>query len=265
MCESKVCRKCGIDKSLDDYYKANEMRDKHASMCKSCTEIQRKDKASKLDLSLITITTKICTKCKIEKELNLFYKSKYSKDGYKSICKVCCRLSDEVHIINFNSDLVTVTEKICTTCGVNKPLDEYYVAKRADDGRQSCCIACVKQYRKNNKERIAALNAKYYAEHKDELFIKHQQWLKDNPEMQKKYNSKRKGFGHISINKHFTWCEAHHLHLEDNHEFIINIPCFLHRLYSHNSFSWKNMDTMNAIALDFLINENSIYKDLYEL
>jgi hypothetical protein len=33
--------------------------------------------------------TKICNKCKIEKELIDFYKSKSSKDGYNGWCKIC--------------------------------------------------------------------------------------------------------------------------------------------------------------------------------
>ena len=32
--------------------------------------------------------------------------------------------------------------KICATCGVNKPLSEYYKRKRSKDGRESACKAC---------------------------------------------------------------------------------------------------------------------------
>jgi 5-methylcytosine-specific restriction endonuclease McrA len=35
------------------------------------------------------ITIKKCSQCKTAKEINQFYKHKYSKDGYKSYCKTC--------------------------------------------------------------------------------------------------------------------------------------------------------------------------------
>lgn len=35
------------------------------------------------------IPSKICTKCKCEKSLDLYYKNKYGKDGHKPECKEC--------------------------------------------------------------------------------------------------------------------------------------------------------------------------------
>ena len=32
---------------------------------------------------------KVCSKCKVEKELSEFHKQRNSKDGYKSLCKSC--------------------------------------------------------------------------------------------------------------------------------------------------------------------------------
>ena len=37
------------------------------------------------------MTTKICSKCKEEKELSEYYADKQKPDGYKPACKVCCR------------------------------------------------------------------------------------------------------------------------------------------------------------------------------
>ena len=35
------------------------------------------------------VTTKVCSKCKVEKEFEFFTKDKSRKNGVKSICKIC--------------------------------------------------------------------------------------------------------------------------------------------------------------------------------
>lgn len=44
------------------------------------------------------ITTKICSKCEIEKSIDDFWHSRYSRhsDGLQSRCKDCCRLSGKI-------------------------------------------------------------------------------------------------------------------------------------------------------------------------
>lgn len=48
--------------------------------------------------------------------------------------------------------------KICTKCGLEKPLEEFVKRSRNKDGHASCCLECHRkicnQYTKNNKERI---------------------------------------------------------------------------------------------------------------
>ncbi len=68
---------------------------------------------------------------------------------------------------------------------------------------------------------------------------------------------KRKYSRTIKINSNRIRSHKHHLHIENNHNFVIYIPDWLHMLYKHDPNSWKNMDTINAIALDYWINENT--------
>ena len=65
--------------------------------------------------------------------------------------------------------------------------------------------------------------------------------------------------GFKPLNNRFECSHGHHLYLEDNLDFVIYLPDWLHRLHCHNRKTWEGMDTMNAIALDYLINE-----DLYD-
>jgi hypothetical protein len=41
---------------------------------------------------------KICTKCDLEKDINEFHKFKHSKDGYKTICKICSSKTSKKYV-----------------------------------------------------------------------------------------------------------------------------------------------------------------------
>jgi hypothetical protein len=76
----------------------------------------------------------------------------------------------------------------------------------------------------------------------------------------KRYMHRRKHeYGFEAINACKFGHEGHHLHLENNHDFAINLPDWLHRLIYHNSRSGRGMDSINSVALDYWINED-VYK-----
>jgi len=85
---------------------------------------------------------KICSKCKIEKELDKFFKNKMNcKDGHSAWCKKCQLEHKKIHYINnkdkysvssFNSKKWFIDLKIglkCINCGFNHPaaLDFHHV------------------------------------------------------------------------------------------------------------------------------------------
>lgn len=43
------------------------------------------------------MSTKICTKCLIEKTLNNFHNEKVKKDGKKNVCKMCIDITRKIH------------------------------------------------------------------------------------------------------------------------------------------------------------------------
>lgn len=47
-----------------------------------------------------------CKKCKIELPLDSFYKSKYTKDGYRSYCKECDKLNNRTYYSNHKKELI---------------------------------------------------------------------------------------------------------------------------------------------------------------
>ena len=44
------------------------------------------------------MATKVCFRCKKEKDINEFHKNKRNTDGHKGTCKTCCRLYVDEHI-----------------------------------------------------------------------------------------------------------------------------------------------------------------------
>jgi hypothetical protein len=58
--------------------------------------------------------TKVCSKCGDEKSLNLFYKNRMCKDGYRNYCKECCKKKQEEYRVE-NYDII-----------IEKKREDYY-------------------------------------------------------------------------------------------------------------------------------------------
>lgn len=86
--------------------------------------------------SNVGITTKICNKCHLEKDLVAdFHVSKISKDGRYNSCKECrkkkpCTKQDG--------------NKLCNKCGKIKSTNDFFANKSKKDGCDSCCKDCAK-------------------------------------------------------------------------------------------------------------------------
>lgn len=66
-----------------------------------------------------------------------------------------------------------------------------------------------------------------------------------------KHNSKRRGLGHVMLNKPFENSDAHHI--DEVH--IIYMPADLHRSISHNVWTGQGMEEINAIAFRYITEE----------
>lgn len=94
--------------------------------------------------------SKPCSKCGYEKRDEAFAASSASPDGLQAWCRDCKSRLPATPLQRVPS----VSEKLCTKCGVTKhPLD--FSLKVADDtsfGLQAWCKVCVSTYRKNRRE-----------------------------------------------------------------------------------------------------------------
>ena len=86
---------------------------------------------------------KICTKCKIEKELSEFYKDKKTKDLHTYLCKECSKESSKNYRENHREE--------------DKEYSKNYRKKNPEKVKES-----VKKWKKNNPEKVKGHNKKYY-------------------------------------------------------------------------------------------------------
>ena len=95
----KECDKCGVNKSLEEFYKSTSYKDGRHVTCAICEckhqKKYRKDNAGKIEKYYEECqknnkaTSKKCTSCNMYKLLKEFHKRKNSKDGKKYWCKTC--------------------------------------------------------------------------------------------------------------------------------------------------------------------------------
>lgn len=95
--------------------------------------------------------------------------------------------------------------KVCTKCGIKKPLDQFYKDKKKKDWYHSCCKSCknivnkkyidnnnliikqkAKKYREEHKEHIKEKNKNWYWNNRDKALENNRQYKIDHPDYSKK-------------------------------------------------------------------------------
>lgn len=108
-----------------------------------------------------------------------------------------------------------MTTKVCTKCGIDKNLEEFYKDKATKTGRDSDCKICAnsktKKYRKVNPEKVKIIEVRSYLKNKEKATKRssdnyrlnpeksnemNRKWRKDNPQKasaigKRKYTKKR--------------------------------------------------------------------------
>lgn len=78
--------------------------------------------------------------------------------------------------------------KVCTKCGRELPLSDFYNNKSKKDGKASDCKYCYKEYNEANKEKIKEKRKEYYEKNKE----KFKEYYKNNEDHYKKYYESNK-------------------------------------------------------------------------
>jgi hypothetical protein len=95
MIARKVCKHCGVEKPVGEFYTCRSMADGYLSKCKRCrNDIENAKQAQKRLLRppkpvQPVRTSKPCSKCAVEKPLADFFKDGRDLTGRTSACKLC--------------------------------------------------------------------------------------------------------------------------------------------------------------------------------
>lgn len=243
--KTKICTKCGIEKSSIEFWNAKEKKDGLSIWCKSCTKeahrkrqlipngricavcekplmgLQQKycspecvgkaltNKSQAKAAVTIAYGKKRCSKCKTEKPLTEFAIAKVNSDKRANACKACFKLLNEKHNEIPNG-------KKCAQC--EEPLKGYQ--------KINCSLECsrkatVKERRAKAKETINR-GTKICCDCKIEKplgeFIKDKQQLDGHKRICKEcYNEKRIGISNYELRKYGITVEQYEeMHIEQN-------------------------------------------------
>jgi hypothetical protein len=166
-----------------------------------------------------------CSKCGLEKDESEFNKRPSRPRGYTSHCKACTKEYMTTHSENYRElrrkkkerykqQLIEtpnlITRKVCTKCGIEQGITEFYKASNKEDGLTCHCKTCQKKYRDENADHYKEIKAKYYFDHKDEQSERAKIYRKENDaeikaRWKKMYAQKRE----ILIARSLAWDKTH--------------------------------------------------------
>jgi len=161
--------------------------------------------------------SKTCSKCKVEKDVTEFHKSKKEPCGYKSRCKSCRnqdnrnrrlfnKVKKELTSIKVQDPRMNPIERECKTCNEVKPLDSFNKSNRHKLGRMYECKACRnkialkrkecsktrekdneanRKWKQNNPEKVKASNKRYRIKNSENIKEKSKEYRRLNPEKRK--------------------------------------------------------------------------------
>jgi hypothetical protein len=127
---------------------------------------------------------KTCKKCNEEKEFNLFYKNKTTKDGLNLYCKICFNEKRKESYVK-NKENTLITSKKWYKNNRNKMI--LYRKKYEEKNKEK-----IKEKRKENylenKEKIIKIRKIYYKENKEYFENYRKIYYKENKEKNNKYS-----------------------------------------------------------------------------
>jgi hypothetical protein len=133
------------------------------------------------------MTTKICSRCKIEKDVSLFNKLTASKDGLNYVCRKCA-----AEKFAANKEKYMTSQKLYVA--KNKTLIKERVSVYREKNKDYLSERCAKYYSKN-KDKISQKAKEYREKNKEIIAVKKSQYAKNNRlrilDRQRKWNNEK--------------------------------------------------------------------------
>ena len=144
---------------------------------------------------------RVCTRCKAEKQIDLFVKNSKTKSGYGSRCKKC-HSKAKTYVAEKTDYALEENNgcRACKKCGEIKNLSLFVISKKCKYGRTYECKQCKTNRRKihykNNKERVVKLQKEWRRKNRHRGVAAAKRYAAKYPDRVKKrkkvYNSKNK-------------------------------------------------------------------------
>jgi Tfp pilus tip-associated adhesin PilY1 len=146
----KICSHCKKEKNILDFGKCITKKDGlniHCRVC--CKKFGRNQKYKNKNTYTNLNNIKVCSACKIEKNITFFGRSINRKDGLDVYCKECNKEKRKKwHNENIlkNKDINPYLDlnktKTCWKCQIKKSITNFGIAKRNKDGLNTMCKKC---------------------------------------------------------------------------------------------------------------------------
>jgi len=141
--DTKICTKCGKEKSLPEFYKSVYGKGGVESMCKECRQSWNRNYHSKANYLPQIEGNKRCAKCGKMVPVNDFSFNRRNKDGRGSYCKSCAHDSARKSALKLlyglslsdYDTLLACQEYKCAIC--KRPFDSNSKSLHVDHNHQS--------------------------------------------------------------------------------------------------------------------------------
>ena len=207
--ETKVCKICGLEKEITDFYFRKE-NNNYRTECKKCMLEKQKNKRVpkvKIRKERIIPPSKKCSKCKIDKSISDY---RTFKNGYiATVCRECenqenknryikRKMQDPSYVENKkvereNEILFKRGLKKCIICKEIKKIQDFYFRKDTKSYR-SWCIECeknrTKDFYETNKEEILDKQHQSYRDNRDVILARKKDYAKRHKGQLKDYHTR---------------------------------------------------------------------------
>jgi hypothetical protein len=192
---SKVCKTCGIEKPIEEFYAYKEttkQKGGYRAHCKTCVCVDIHQKYIEIHPPKPVPVNggKVCLGCKIEKPHAEFYKEKRQPDGLNPECKACINAYFRQRREKKGYKIPPLPEpvnggRICRGCHIEKPLTEFGKEKRRSSGYAPRCMECLNAqsragYAVRDNEPRREQRQKWYEANKDRHREMRQKWEREN-------------------------------------------------------------------------------------